>query len=180
MYLFTSPRLGFRRWKDSDLDWYAEMNADSQVMQHFPKVMTREESAASIQKLQSRYTQYGHTYYVAELLETKDPIGFIGLGYQDFESEVTPLADIGWRLLPRYWGQGYATEGAKACLRFAFAPEHLDLDDIYAIAPESNLPSIAVMQRIGMQYQQTFDHPLLVDYPRLQSCVLYHISRSSY
>lgn len=176
-YIFTSDRLGFRQWIDTDIDWYTRMNADPKVMRFFPKVMTREESLASMQKLIKRYHEHGHTFYVSELLEDHTPIGFIGIGYQDFEADFTPIADLGWRLMARYWGHGYATEGAMACVRYAFAHEHLGMSVLHAIAPTSNQPSIHLMQKIGMTQVGTFDHPLLHNYPTLQPCVLYQIKK---
>ena len=176
-YLFTSDRLGFRPWRESDIDWYAEMNADERVMQYFPSVMTREESLKSMHKLTDAYRDLGHTYYVTELLDRGDIIGFIGIGYQKFEAAFTPIKDLGWRLRPNYWGNGYATEGAKRCIETAFAHEPLNLDVLYAITPKTNLPSINVMKKIGMHHYTDFHHPELNDCPELQSCVLYRLVR---
>jgi len=69
-YLFTSDRLGFRPWRKSDIEWYAEMNATEKVMEFFPSVMSKEESLISMQKLTEAYRDLGHTYYVTELLDT--------------------------------------------------------------------------------------------------------------
>ncbi len=176
-YVFTSDRLGFRPWLESDIEWYAEMNADKRVMQYFPSAMTKEDSLKSMQKLSAAYTELGHTYYVTELLESKEIIGFLGIGYQTFDIELQEFKDLGWRLRPKFWGHGYATEGAKRCIEIAFANEQLNLDVLYAITPNTNLPSIKVMQKIGMQHYKDFNHPELDHCPRLQSCVMYQLRR---
>ena len=116
----------------------------------------------------------GYCYYAVEILGTKDLIGFIGIAYQDYEADFTPCIDIGWRLTTSVWGKGYATEGAKACLDHAF--QQLAVDKIYAVAPITNIPSIHVMQKIGMQPVKTFHHPRLTNFPPLRQCVLYQIN----
>ncbi|MEL6142471.1 MAG: GNAT family N-acetyltransferase, partial [Bacteroidota bacterium] len=91
-------------------------------------------------------------------------------------ADFTPCIDIGWRLKKAHWGNGYATEGAQACLEYAW--NKLDAVEIYAIAVEQNLPSIRVMQKIGMSYYGHFYHPNLAEYPHLHKCVAYRIEKS--
>lgn len=172
-YLFTSERLGFRDWNDNDLDVFAEINADPKVMEHFPKPLNKEETKAFISRLQKHYKERGHNYFATEILETGELIGFIGLAHQTYETDFTPAVDIGWRLTPTVWGKGYATEGAKRCLEFAF--NELKLDKVIATCTLSNRNSENVMQKIGMQRVKTFTHPNLTDYPEMGGCVLYEI-----
>ena len=98
-------------------------------------------------------------------------IGFIGLMNQTYESHFTPCVDIGWRLRRSAWGQGYATEGALACLHFA--QESLSLSEVVSVASVSNKASERVMQKIGMTKVGEFDHLLLLDFPELNPCLLY-------
>ena len=100
-------------------------------------------------------------------------IGFIGLAYQKYESPFTPAIDIGWRLDPGYWGRGLATEGAKASLEYGL--KELKLPQIIAVAVEQNLPSIRVMEKIGLKKVGKFKHPKLKEYPDLEACVAYGI-----
>ena len=90
-------------------------------MEFFPKTLSQEESAGFIKRFQDHYTKHGYTYFAVELLSTGELIGFIGLAFQDYEAPFNPATDIGWRLKPSTWGQGYATEGAKKCLEMAFS-----------------------------------------------------------
>lgn len=173
-YLFTSARLGFRTWKDADLGVLRAMNSDEAVMRYFPNTNNEEQDRNLLSKLQDRYTKHGYTYYAVEALENQDCIGFIGISYQTFDSPFTPCIDIGWRLLQRHWGKGYATEGAKRVLLFATL--ELGLTEIYAFAPAINTPSINVMKKIGMSYHDTFEFSLLNESPELKDCVVYKIT----
>jgi RimJ/RimL family protein N-acetyltransferase len=174
-YLFTSDRLGFRKWTLDDLNAFAALNADTEVMEHFPKTLTKEETKAFILRLQQHYEDFGHNYYATEIRKTVEFIGFIGLAYQDFESDFTPNVDISWRLKKSAWGKGYATEGAKRCLEIAF--NDLQLEKVIATCTLNNKNSEKVMQKIGMQKVRTFKHPKLKEYPKMQTCLLYEINR---
>jgi len=170
-YLFSSDRLGFRPWQNDDLPGMAAICADEQVMTYFPRTLTKEETWNFIERMQVLYEERQHCYFAVELLENRQLIGFIGLGYQTFESTFTPMVDLGWRLTPEVWGCGLATEGARRCM--IYAKNELGLNHLYAIAPELNLKSIKVMKKIGLQFNQEFLHPLLGEYKELQRCVLY-------
>jgi RimJ/RimL family protein N-acetyltransferase len=172
-YLFRSERLGFRNWEQSDLDDLARMNASQEVMEHFPSRLTKEQSALFLDRLQQHYDSYGYTYYAVDLLETGRFIGFIGLAYQDYETQFSPATDIGWRLLPEAWGKGYATEGAKRVLKHA--SEDLKLDYIFACCTLNNRASEKVMQKIGLQKQGVFKHPKLKAWPDLEDCLWYDL-----
>lgn len=174
-YLFTSKRLGFREWSLNDLDDFFQLNSDVEVMKHFPKTLTKEDTKAYIIRLQTQFKNFGHNYYATEVKESGEFIGFIGLAYQDFESDFTPNVDIGWRLKKSAWGKGFATEGAKRCLDIAFNKLHLD--KIISTCTLNNKGSEKVMQKIGMQKVREFKHPKLKEYPEMQTCLLYEITR---
>lgn len=177
-YLFTSERLGFRLWTTADLEEFAQLNADRAVMEHFPSPLRKKEVKALIERLQHHYTTHGFTYYATQIQATGEFIGMIGLSYKEFHSPYTPAVDIGWRLKQSAWGKGYATEGAKRCLKLAFT--NLQLDQVIAICPTSNHKSEKVMQQIGMQKLGTFDHPNLTDDPRLKTHLCYQTTKSSH
>jgi len=82
--------------------------------------------------------------------------------------------EIGWRLRRAAWRQGYATEGAKRCLQYAW--EHLGLDEVVSFTATINRPSKHMRQKAGMTFSGTFAHPLLPDGYPLQPHVLYRVS----
>lgn len=175
-YIFNSERLGFRNWQDSDLKALAKMNADPRVMEYFPSTVDEIETAKFIARMQAEFAKHNFCYFAVDLLSSNEFIGFIGLSNKDFEADFTPCVDIGWRIDPDHWGKGYATEGAKACLDYGF--NTIALTSIVSMAPKINKKSIAVMKKIGMQFETEFDHPALLDDERLKTCVLYKIERN--
>ena len=158
-----------------DLPAMAAINANPEVMRHFPSTQTEAETKAFIERAQKSYEKHGYTYFAVDHLKDKKMIGFIGLAYQKYESRFTPATDIGWRLDPAYWGRGLATEGAQAALGFGL--QVLKLPKIISVAVRANKPSIKVMEKIGLKKLGNFQHPLLLDYPELKSCVAYGIER---
>lgn len=94
---------------------------------------------------------------------------------EEWEAPFTPCVEIGWRLRSQYWGKGYATEGAKAVLKYGF--ETVGLNEIVSITVPQNIRSIRVMERIGMtrDLNGDFAHPLLPKDHRLSKHVLYKI-----
>ncbi|UII32097.1 GNAT family N-acetyltransferase [Fulvivirga ulvae] len=172
-YLFQSQRLGFRNWKAEDLKELFSLCSDSEVMEFFPKTLTEYETKSFIIRMQREYEAFGFCYFAVDKLENQELIGFIGISNKDFKADFTPCIDIGWRLKKSMWNHGYATEGAKACLDYAF--DKLNLTHIYAIAPAINAKSEGVMKKIGMSKVGNFVHPELAKDKRLSKCVLYEI-----
>lgn len=170
-FYFRSDRLGFRNWKDSDLDLLQKINTDPDVMKYFPAPATKDQTQDFIRRMQGMFHSKGYCYFAVEVLETGDFIGFIGISDQTYDSHFTPCTDIGWRLAKPHWKKGYAVEGARAVLEFAKV--HLKLNEIYATAPKLNVNSIAVMERIGLQFKEYFEHPRLLEHEELKTCVLY-------
>lgn len=172
-----TPRLFLRNWKADDLPAFAALNADEQVMQHFPAQLTAEQSAALAERIQAHIQQFGFGPWVVEQQEQPGLIGILGLQQVLFDSAFTPAVEIGWRFLPTYWHQGYAREAANAALDFAF--DQLQLEQVLAFTVPANKPSRTLMQRLGMQHDpaEDFLHPLLPKNHPLRPHVLYRLDR---
>lgn len=95
----------------------------------------------------------------------------------DYETDFMPATDIGWRLKPSAWGKGYATEGAKRCLEFAFS--ELNLERIVSTCTISNKSSENVMKKIGMIKKGEFLHPKLSEFPNYEKCTWYEIKNKT-
>lgn len=175
-YLFETQRLGFRNWVTDDLEAMTEINTDPEVMEFFPQIQSKKETHEFMERMQKLYADKGFCYFAVEKLDTNEFIGFIGICEQIFEAEFTPCIDIGWRIKRNEWSKGFATEGARGCLEFAF--NQLGIDKIVATAPKINLKSEKVMIAIGMQKVMDFKHPKLKGSERLEECVLYEINNS--
>ncbi len=172
----TTPRLILRPWQPADREPFAQLNADPQVMTYLPRLLTREQSDALADRLEAHFADHGFGFWAVELKQTGEFIGFIGLETETFEAPFTPCIEIGWRLAAAHWGQGYATEGARAALRFGF--EVLQLPEIVSFTTRENGRSRRVMEKIGLRHcpQEDFNHPLLSGHP-LEPHVLYRLSR---
>ncbi|NUU64413.1 GNAT family N-acetyltransferase [Paenibacillus agri] len=174
MLYFETARLLFRDWEEADLEPFSRLNADEEVMTFFPKTLSFKETTAFYQSIISEFTECGFGLYAVEVKEQKEFIGFIGFHKATFEADVTPCVEIGWRLKKEAWGKGYATEGAAACLQYGF--NTLGFSDIYSFTADVNTPSKNVMQKIGMNFSSTFNHPKVeLDSP-LNKHVLFHIN----
>ena len=170
-----TPRLILRDWLESDNEPYIALNADPQVMEFLPSVLTREQTLAQIDRIAGAIAENGYGFFAAERKDSGQFIGFTGLNYVTFEGDFTPCTEIGWRLSRESWGQGFATEASKACLEFGF--DKLGLNDIYAFTAVGNSRSENVMKKIGMVKMGTFDHPLVADDSFLKKHLLYRVGR---
>ncbi|MBT2694067.1 GNAT family N-acetyltransferase [Bacillus sp. ISL-55] len=174
IYLETS-RLLLRDWSAADLKPFCLMNADQDVMNYFPDVLTCAETEAFYQAILAEFKEYGFGLYAVEEKRTKEFIGFIGFHRATFEADFTPCIEIGWRLKKDAWGQGYATEGAMACLEYGFN-EH-GFSEVVSFTAEINKPSVNVMRKIGMTPVKRFHHPRVDQGSPLKKHVLYNISK---
>ena len=174
----STPRLILRPWREEDGDAFAAMFADPAVMEFLTPVQNRAAIDAIVGRVRAHFDRHGFGWWAAELKRTRAFIGFIGLSHIPFEAHFTPAVEVGWRLASAYWGQGYATEGAKAALEAGFT--RLGLAEIVAITAPANLRSRRVMERIGMTHDPAddFDHPRLPQGHALRRHVLYRISRA--
>lgn len=168
-----TKRLLLRPWRDSDIEPFAAMNGDKEVMEYFPCVLSREESYALFKKISTHIKKTEWGLWAVEIPGISSFIGFIGLSPVSFTAHFTPATEVGWRLDSAYWGKGYATEGALAALTYGF--DMLDLPEIVSFTAKQNAKSIAVMKRIGMHHNPSddFDHPKLTKGEH----VLYRLSK---
>jgi len=171
-----TPRLLLRPWREPDLVAFAALNADPMVMEHFPSVLDRSASDALAGRVQSHFDRYGFGLWAVELPGVEDFIGFIGLAVPSFTAHFTPCVEVGWRLARPHWGQGYATEGARAAVEFGFG--RAGLREIVSFTPPANRRSRAVMERLHMTHDPAddFDHPGLPAGHALRRHLLYRLA----
>jgi RimJ/RimL family protein N-acetyltransferase len=178
--ILTTARLRLRQWREEDLAPFAALNADPQVMEFFPKALTRAESDAVAGRIREHFARHGFGFWAVEAPGVADLVGFVGLAVPSFEAHFTPCVEMGWRLAREYWGRGYATEAAMAALAFGF--ETLALKEIVAFTVPANIPSRRVMGRLGMRrtLADDFDHPAIPEGHPLRPHVLYRLRRSEW
>ncbi|MEV4561501.1 GNAT family N-acetyltransferase [Kitasatospora sp. NPDC049285] len=173
----TTARLRLRQWREDDLEPWAAMNADPEVRRHLGPVLTGEQAVASMAGFQRELGERGWGWWAVEAVDGGEFLGFAGLDPVDEEMPFDGV-EIGWRLKRAAWGHGYATEAARAVLRYGF--EELGLPEILAVTVQDNLRSRAVMERLGMTYDPADDFldPTVPPGP-LQRGVLYRLARPS-
>lgn len=176
--IIQTERLILRQWREEDLEPFATLNADTHVMEYFPSILSRQESDQMMKRMQAKIEERGWGLWAVSLAADERFIGFIGVNDVDqvsFPAHFTPAIEVGWRLAYPFWGKGYATEGALACLKYGF--ETLSLSEIVSFTAVQNMRSRAVMERIGMHHnsQDDFDHPKLPEGHKLRKHVLYRL-----
>jgi RimJ/RimL family protein N-acetyltransferase len=171
---FATERLLLRGWRPQDREPFAALNADPEVMEHFPSTMTRQRSDEMADRLETLFEAQGFGLWAVEVTATGEFIGFTGLSRVPSEAHFAPAVEVGWRLARSAWGHGYATEAARAALAYGF--EVAGLDEIVSFTTTTNLRSQAVMRRLGMTRDpaEDFDHPR-VDDERLRRHVLFRL-----
>jgi RimJ/RimL family protein N-acetyltransferase len=175
-----TPRLWLHAWRAEDRAPFRALNADPVVMEHFPGVLTPAESDALVDRIEAHFAEHGFGPWAVELPSASSFIGFVGLSVPSFHAHFTPCVEVGWRLARAYWGNGYATEGARAALRFGF--DELGLLEIVSFTVPANIRSRHVMEKLGMRHSPSddFDHPGLPQGHPLRRHVLYRLTRSNW
>ena len=174
-----TQRLILRQWKKTDFKPFSAMNSDEQVMEFYPSLLSQEQSDEMALLCQSLISERGWGFWALEEKSTNRFIGFTGLHIPSHGLPFSPCIEIGWRLTPELWGQGFVTEAAQAALRVAFTK--LNLDEVVSFSVKDNFRSLAVMKRLGMvQQSSNFEHPALPVGHKLREHTLYKIKQSQW
>lgn len=158
--MIETPRLRLRPWRSSDKPALAALNADPEVSADLSGPLSRAASDAKLERYAAAFQQHGFTRWVIES-RTADFLGYAGVmpGWSGH-----PLGDhyeIGWRLVRPAWGQGIASEAARAALADAF--QRTNLLEILAYTAPNNLRSQAVMARLHLKRDPSRDFTALSD-----------------
>lgn len=159
--IVETERLLLRRWKDEDAALVAPIYAKPQVMAFIPGgVWSADRTARAIARMRELESEQGFGFYPIVSKRLGTIIGHCGLGHL----EATPEIEVAYILDSPYWGQGYASEAARAMIAHAFS--RLQIARIVAVAFPENVGSIGVMRAIGMTPIGTAAHfgAMLVKY----------------
>jgi RimJ/RimL family protein N-acetyltransferase len=178
--VIRTDRLLLRRWRESDRQPFAAMNADPAVMEHMQGVLPRDRSDAFVDRIERHWDEDGWGLWAVEVPGVAPFIGFVGLWPADYVAE--GMVEVGWRLARDHWGHGYATEAAREALRFGFTD--VGLTEIVSFTVPQNVRSRRVMERIGLVRDPSgdFAHPRVdpAAYPQLVPHVLYRLGREEW
>jgi RimJ/RimL family protein N-acetyltransferase len=161
MQTLASERLVLRMFRESDLDAYAEMFADPEVVRYLGDGhrLSRDEAWRNLATIVGHWQLRGFGLWAVEEKHTEVLVGRVGC----WQPEGWPGLEIGWALRRQFWGKGYATEAALQAVDFAF--NHLRRDRAISLIQPENSASIAVALRLGMQfegYSQLVGQPVLI------------------
>ncbi|WP_329116845.1 GNAT family N-acetyltransferase [Streptomyces sp. NBC_01465] len=159
MITIETPRLVLRRWRDTDVAPMAAINGDPEVMRWIRDGSVRglEETRANIAAMEATWEAEGFGLFAVEVRETGELAGFTGLAVPHFLPAVMPAVEIGWRLGRAFWGQGFASEAARAALRFAF--QERGLDDVISVIQTGNTASERIAVKLGMHLDRELVTP---------------------
>lgn len=174
--VIKTKRLILRPWQQEDLEPFAKLNCDPRVMEYFPATLNTQKSDNLAKRISDKLEEQGWGLWAVSVPDVAEFIGFIGLAEPSFNAHFTPAVEVGWRLAYDFWGKGYATEGAMACLKHAF--QKLNLNEIVSFTAVQNMRSRRIMEKIGLHYdpKDDFDHPKLQEGHSLRRHVLYRLS----
>ncbi|SMC97143.1 GNAT family N-acetyltransferase [Pedobacter nyackensis] len=143
----SSERLYLKQMNVADAQNMFILNSDPEVIQYTGDVMfTSVEDALNLINNYDQYEKYKMGRLSLFDKVSGEYIGWCGLKYLEDRNQV----DIGYRLLKKHWGKGYATEAARVCLDYGF--NTLNLKEIIATAMLENPASINIFRKLGMKY----------------------------
>jgi RimJ/RimL family protein N-acetyltransferase len=150
----TTSRLTLRRWRSDDIEPFAALCGDPEVMRYIGPGETRttSQAAASIDAFERMWDERRYGLFAVELTASGRLIGFAGLSEPHFLPEIMPAVEIGWRFARDTWGKGYATEAARAALDFGLVK--LGLPEIVSIHQVGNDASGNIMRKLGMRFDR--------------------------
>ena len=134
-----TERLVLRQWREDDREPFAAMNADPEVMRHFPTVLDREASDAVLDRLRAGRRGAGVGTLGRRTGRHRAAPGFTGLAVPRHPLPFMPCVEVGWRLTRPAWGHGFATEAAREALRVGF--DELGLDEVVSFTAVDNTRS---------------------------------------
>lgn len=151
MCTLETERLILRPFCQADIDVYAEMCADREVMRFIGEggILSREEAWRNMAMVVGHWQLRGYGLWAVELKETNQLIGRVG----SWNPEGWPGFEIGWLLHRKHWGNGYATEAGRATMDHAFGELHQS--EVISLIQPANTASIRVAERLGEQHHGT-------------------------
>ncbi|MFI5148331.1 MAG: GNAT family N-acetyltransferase [Bacteroidia bacterium] len=149
-----TPRLYLREMTSEDAPFILALNADPEVIQYvgeLPLKDIKEAENVLYMNILPQYKRYGMGRLLAELKSSGEAIGWCGIKW-DADKE---CYDLGYRFFKKHWGQGYATESAKAVLEWGHTERKLTT--IIGKADILNVGSVHVLEKLGMKFEQFSD-----------------------
>lgn len=173
-----TERLILRDWRNEDVEPFAAICADPEVMRWLGDLRSLDETAALIGTYRRHQSEAGYTNWAVERKEDRILIGFCGFKRLVRDIPEKGLPEIGWRLRSDLWGNGYAREAAFAALDHGFVA--LGFDNVFAFTLPANHRSLGLMERLGLARDAALEY-FDADYgPKVGIELGYRLSRAEW
>ena len=141
-------------------------------------MLSRTKSDTFVDRIEDHFDKHGFGLWAAELRQTREFIGYVGLWPATLEAPFTPAVAVGWRLARQFWGSGFASEAARSAIADGF--DRLAINEIVSFTSTINAKSRRVMEKLGMTHGigDDFEHPSVPLGNPLRTHVLYRLQRS--
>src|SRR5688572_9761387 len=148
--VFDTERLVVRHYTDDDADNFFLLNSDPDVMRYIRPVKSREETDIFFAEV----IQYSKDNPACGRMAVMEKVSGIFVGsFAIIPLETTEHMQMGYSLLPKYWGKGYATELVKWGLHYIFT--RTDLAEIFGVTESLNTASQRVLLKAGFNSHST-------------------------
>lgn len=148
--ILQTERLYLRKFNEKDVENLLKITADEDVMRFFPSTMNRAETQKFLHQIIEAYERDGHSFWAAELKDANDFVGMVGLLSQQVDG-INEI-EIAYRVVKKYWRQGFASEAAQACRNYAF--QKLKCSRLISLIGSNNVASKGVAKKLGMQFEK--------------------------
>jgi [ribosomal protein S5]-alanine N-acetyltransferase len=156
-FYIETPRLILREFQTSDYEVLFDLDSNPEVNRFLGNkpLKTIAEAQAIVAYIQQQYEDHGIGRWAVIEKTTGNFVGWSGLKFiTTLENGATHFYDVGYRFMPQYWGLGYATETAKAAIKYGFETMHLT--EIVGTCHEENIASRTVLEKCGLQFVEKF------------------------
>ena len=153
----TTERLLLRPFTDADAEPLFELDSNAEVHRYLGNQPVKDinEIKRVITYIQQQYHDFGIGRWVVEDQKSGAFMGWAGLKWiSEIINGHVYYYDLGYRFMPEYWGQGYATETAGVWVDYA--KDRLKVEKIYAITDQQNAASQNVLAKLGFITKQNF------------------------
>ncbi|WP_029700979.1 GNAT family N-acetyltransferase [Lacrimispora indolis] len=153
-YIIETEQLALRELTMNDFKAWHQIFSDQETMQYYPSAFDMDKTRSWIDWSLENYSRYGFGLWAIILKETNQFIGDCGITMQNIHGDGNLFPEIGYHIDKQFWCKGYASQAAKACLRYAF--ENMAFDEIFSYQKWTNTPARKVAEKMGMSLREEY------------------------
>lgn len=153
-YIIETEQLALRELTMNDFQTWHQILSDEETMQYYSRAFDMDKTRSWIDWNLDNYSRYGFGLWAIILKETNQFIGDCGITMQNIHGDGNLFPEIGYHIDKQFWCKGYASQAAKACLRYAF--ENMDYNEIFCYQKWTNIPSRKVAEKMGMSLREEY------------------------